>query len=75
MSAPLTRADLLTWPATVNVPTGGRAFGIGRQTAYARARTGELAPGVPVLRLGNQLRVPTAAILRALGIAADEAST
>ena len=32
------------------------------------ARTGQLADGVPVIRVGAKYRVPTAALRRALGL-------
>lgn len=53
---------------TVSISTVAQCFGIHRQTAYERARRGDL--GVPVLRLGRTLRVPTAELRRVLGLAA-----
>jgi hypothetical protein len=35
-----TAADVLTWPVTVDVPTAGRCFGLGRDVSYELARTG-----------------------------------
>jgi hypothetical protein len=55
-----------SWPVTVDVATAGRAWGIGRDRAYALARQGRFP--VPVLRLGRYLRVTRASVLEALGI-------
>lgn len=51
---------------TVTIPTVAKCLGIHRVTAYELARRGEL--GVPVLRLGRTLRVPTAELRRVLGL-------
>jgi hypothetical protein len=54
-------ADL---PPTVTVPEAGRICGIGRSAAYRAAATGEL----PTIRIGRRLLVPTAPLLRMLGV-------
>lgn len=52
---------------TVSVPIAGKVLGdLSRNGAYEAARAGKL--GVPVLEIGGKKRVPSAAILRALGI-------
>lgn len=54
---------------TVDVRLAGRAFGLGQSTTYARAASGkELAPGVPVIKVGAKYRVSTAVLRRALGL-------
>jgi predicted DNA-binding transcriptional regulator AlpA len=55
-----------SWPVTVDVPTAGRAFGIGRDQAYRLAKEGTFP--VPVLRIGRVLRVSRASVLAALGM-------
>ncbi|MET7694857.1 DNA-binding protein [Streptomyces sp. NPDC005483] len=62
----LTVGDLLALPATVNVETAGRAFGIGRTTAYQLARTGKFP--CQVVRAGRAFRVVTADLRRVLGV-------
>ena len=62
----LTRAELLTLPVTVDVTTAARALGLGRSTAYDLARRGEFP--CRVLRIGSSYRIPTADLLRVLGI-------
>jgi excisionase family DNA binding protein len=62
----LTRAELLALPVTVDVPTAARALGLGRSTAYELARRGEFP--CRVLRVGSSYRVPTADLMRVLGI-------
>ena len=62
----LTRAELLALPVTVDVPTAARALGLGRSTAYELARRDEFP--CRVLRIGSSYRVPTADLMRVLGI-------
>ena len=58
---------------TVDVPTAGLALGnLSRNSAYEAARTGKL--GVPVLEVGGKKRVPSAAILRALGLLVEKSA-
>jgi excisionase family DNA binding protein len=47
---------------TFSVPEAGKMLGISRNQAYECARRGEL----PVIRLGNRLVVPKAALMRML---------
>ncbi len=62
----LAMRDLLALPAVVDVVTAGRALGIGRTTAYELARRGEFP--CRVLRVGASYRVPTAELLKVLGV-------
>ncbi len=62
----MTRAELLALPAVVDVTTAARALGLGRSTAYELARRDELP--CRVLRIGSSYRIPTADLLRVLGI-------
>ncbi|MBL7546588.1 helix-turn-helix domain-containing protein [Frankia sp. AgB1.9] len=62
----LSRAELLALPAVVDLRTAARAFGLGRTNAYELARTGQFP--CRVLRINNSYRVPTAELLRVLGI-------
>ncbi|MCC7176069.1 MAG: helix-turn-helix domain-containing protein [Bryobacterales bacterium] len=49
--------------ATINLwPDAARLLGVGRNTIYKAAATGE----VPVVRIGKRLLVPKAALLRLL---------
>lgn len=48
-------------------PTAATAFGIKKATAYDKlAPSGQLCEGVPIIRVGGQWRVPTAALRRKL---------
>jgi predicted DNA-binding transcriptional regulator AlpA len=58
--------EVLALLASVDVPTAGSAFGIGRSGAYALARSGEFP--CPVLKLGGKRVVTRSSILAALGI-------
>ncbi|MFJ4863433.1 helix-turn-helix domain-containing protein [Streptomyces sp. NPDC088748] len=62
----MTRSELLSLPASVDIVTAGRALGVGRTTAYALARSGEFP--VAVIRAGKAYRVVTADLLRVLHI-------
>ena len=62
----LTRAELLALPAVVDVTTAARALRLGRSTAYELARRDEFP--CRVLRIGSSYRIPTAELLRVLGI-------
>jgi hypothetical protein len=65
----MTRAELLALPVTVDVATAARALGLGRSTGYELARRGAFP--CRVLRVGCSYRVPTADLLRLLGIVND----
>lgn len=62
----LTGGDLLNLPPTIDVETGGRAFGVGRTTAYELARRGQFP--CRIIRVGRAYRVVTADLLRVLGL-------
>ena len=55
---------LLTDNLSVSVETAGKAFGLGRNAAYAAVKNGQ----IPSIKLGKKIAVPTAAIRRMLGI-------
>lgn len=62
----MTLKEVLALPVATDVPTAGRAFGLGRNKSFELVRTGEFP--CPVLRIGNAYRVTRADLLRALGI-------
>jgi excisionase family DNA binding protein len=68
----MSRAELLALPVTVDIGTAARALGLGRSTAYELARRGDFP--CRVLRLGSSYRVPTAELLRVLGIANEDSA-
>lgn len=65
----MTRDELLSLPASVDIVTAGRAFGVGRTTAYALARSGEFP--CHVIRAGRAYRAITADLLRVLRITTE----
>lgn len=69
---PLTRAEVIKLAAdspVTTLPMLGRALGVSEPVIRQMARSGELDKlGIRCLRLGSQYRVPTADILRVLGI-------
>lgn len=62
MTAPT--SDLHDLPHVVDVPTAGALFGLGRDSSYRLARSGDFP--VPVLRLGHKMRVTRASLLAVL---------
>ena len=72
MSKGLTLTELLALPLMVDVSTAARALGLSRSTAYELARRGEFP--CRVLHVGSSYRVPTAELLRVLGIDLSELS-
>lgn len=65
----LTRAELLLLPAVVDLETAARAFGLGRTTAYALAKSGQFP--CQVIRAGKAYRAITADLHRVLHIAPE----
>lgn len=63
--------DRLRTEPTVSMDDAAAALGIGRSTVYAAARLGEL----PVIRVRNRLRVPSAWVLRQLHLGAGQEVT
>ena len=64
----MTPDEVLALPVVVDVPTAGRALGMGSTLAYELAKAGEFP--VPILTIGSRplYRVPRAGLLDALGI-------
>lgn len=69
----LSRDELLALPVTVDISTAARALGLGRSTAYDLARCGEFP--CRILRIRSSYRVPTAELLKVLGVEPDEPSS
>jgi hypothetical protein len=65
----LTAAEIRSLPATIDLVTAGRVFGVGRTKAYQLARTGRFP--CRVLQVGRSYRVCTADLLTVLGLAHD----
>ena len=72
MSKGMTLAELLAMPVMVNVDTAARALGFSRSTGYELARRGEFP--CRVLHVCSSYRIPTAELLRVLGIDLNELS-
>jgi hypothetical protein len=69
VTQPLSKAELLELPPVINLATLGKALGLSEPVVRERARKNEFAAlGIRVLQLGAQYRVPTADVLRFLGI-------
>lgn len=61
------RRDLAELPAVLNVEQAAEVLGLSRTAAYELIRSGEWP--TPVFRLGRLIRIPTAPVLRLLGVA------
>lgn len=68
----MTLAEVLALPLMVDVTTAARALGLSRSTGYQLAKRGEFP--CRVLHVGSSYRVPTAELLRILGIDLSELS-
>jgi hypothetical protein len=66
MKEPFTFNDLMNLPVAVDLRTAADALDVGRTKAYELAKRGEFP--CRVLRIGGTYRVPTADLLRCLGI-------
>lgn len=53
---------------TVTIDVAGKVLGLGRNSAYAAAQSGQ----IPTLRIGRRILVPTAPLRRMLGLQEKE---
>jgi len=56
---------------TISVPDYGQLIGVSRASAYVFAREGQ----IPTIRVGRRVRVPSAAVLRQLGLDSEPHAT
>lgn len=55
-------------PSTVSLPEAARMLGVSKSTAYDTAKaTGELTPGVPVIKVGSRYVISMAHLRQTLG--------
>ena len=65
----LTATEVRALPAVVDVVTAAEVLGIGRTVAHELVRTGHFP--TPVLRVGRQIKIPTAYLVDLLGLSTD----
>ena len=65
-----TRADAIDLPPTISVEHAAKLLGVSRSAAYRAAASGQL----PTLAFGRRLLVPTAPLLKMLGLSFEENS-
>ena len=65
----MTATEVRSLPAIVDVVTAAEVLGIGRTVAYELVRTDRFP--TPVIRVGHQIKVPTAYLLDLLGLSTD----
>jgi predicted DNA-binding transcriptional regulator AlpA len=63
------RRELLALPPVVDVPTAAAVLNLSRTNAYELIR--EDAWPTPVLRIGRLIRIPTAPLLKLVGVEPD----
>jgi excisionase family DNA binding protein len=63
-----TPADATELPPTISVEHAAKLLGVSRSAAYRAAASGQL----PTLAFGRRLLVPTAPLLRMLGVSFEE---
>jgi predicted DNA-binding transcriptional regulator AlpA len=66
----MTREEMVTLPAVLDVPTAARVLGVGRSAAYELVRSG--AWPTPVIRLGKLIKIPTAPLLTLVGVVHEQ---
>ncbi|WP_285573441.1 helix-turn-helix transcriptional regulator [Actinoallomurus iriomotensis] len=62
----MTFPELFDLPTIVDLCTAGKAVGVSLGTAYKLVQAGRFP--CPVMRLGHRYQVPTAGLMKALGI-------
>jgi predicted DNA-binding transcriptional regulator AlpA len=65
-STQMTREQLSQLPTVLDVPTAAAILGVGRTAAYDLIRTNRWP--TPVLHVGKLIRIPTAPLLRLVGL-------
>ena len=63
--------DTSDYPPTMSVEQAGELLGISRRSAYRAVQAGQ----IPSIRLGRRLLVPTARLLRMLGLTETNGTT
>ena len=69
----MTATEVRSLPAIVDVVTAAEVLGIGRTVAYELVRTDRFP--TPVLRVGRQIKIPTAYLLELLGLSTEPVET
>jgi hypothetical protein len=65
----MTATEVRSLPAIVDVVTAAEVLGVGRTVAYELVRTDRFP--TPVIRVGHQIKIPTAYLLDLLGLSTD----
>ena len=69
----MTATEVRALPAVVDVVTAAEVLGIGRTVAYELVRTDRFP--TPVIRVGHQIKIPTAYLIELLGLSTEPATT
>jgi hypothetical protein len=65
----MTATEVRALPAIVDVVTAAEVLGIGRTVAYELVRANRFP--TPVVRVGHQIKIPTAYLIELLGLSTD----
>jgi predicted DNA-binding transcriptional regulator AlpA len=68
----MTATEVRSLPEIVDVVTAAEVLGIGRTVAYELVRTDRFP--TPVIRVGHQIKIPTAYLIELLGLSTDHAA-
>jgi excisionase family DNA binding protein len=69
----MTATEVRSLPAVVDVVTAAEVLGIGRTVAYELVRTNRFP--TPVVRVGRQIKIPTAYLIQLLGLSTEHPTT
>jgi hypothetical protein len=73
MRMTMTATEVRSLPAIVHVVTAAEVLGIGPTVAYELVLTDRFP--TPVIRVGHQIKIPTAYLIELLGLSTDRAAT
>lgn len=62
--------DRLRTEPTISIPDYARLVGVSRASGYTYAREGQ----IPTIKVGRRVRIPSAAVLRQLGLDSEPAA-
>jgi hypothetical protein len=69
----MTATEVRSLPAIVDVVTAAEVLGIGRTVAYELVRADRFP--TPVIRVGHQIKIPTAYLLDLLGLSTESVAS
>jgi hypothetical protein len=71
LALPVTAEEIRSWGVSTSVENAGRCLGLSRTQTYEALKRKD--PPFPIIKVGRRIVVPTAPLLRLLGIDVDAA--